>query len=591
MIHRIRIKDWRAYHDATIVLAHPIVFFVAPNGVGKSSLYEAVRRCLLGFPSGRAAGRAVRVGAARAELSLDLTLDDASTVSITRTLTSAGRASFAASRNDQPLDEAALLTVLQDSWAADPALLDRLMFGDAAPAGRSRTPLPIRDHLAELLGVTPMLEAAAVLRRAQSSVQGTVANLRADLAGMEDEIASSEAAVEEAQRGLDRVTAEREELQPRLVVAERAAKIAADWEAYRADAAAYNEHVQQLLADISDLMTVDPASPSTALTAARTTAEQELDAARAAIAEADRAAIMAATAADLLADPVEVCPTCLRPLSDDERAAALHAHGATATEAASQTDEATIEVSRVQQHIQAITEFTRRLDRIPPPIAPESDDPGPAARAQLAELRALDSTLSERLGEARARLTAARSSLQQARANAEDATKLYQVAREELLLDTTANVLEGVAHRYLSDRIEPLTLDVAHRWKLLFGTEGLELDPTGEITLRHGNTGIGLDDMSGGERAVASIIVRLLVTAAATRIPSVWFDEPLEHLDPRRRAAVAQTLVQAVAAGTVDQVVVTTYEEGIAHRLTLAAPNLVTVIYADTTAAADTAAS
>lgn len=591
MIQRIRIKDWRAYHDATIDLAHPMVFFVAPNGVGKSSMYEAVRRCLLGFPAGRAAGRAVRAGAARAELSLDFALRDAGIVSVTRTLTPTGRADFAASHNDRLLDEAAFLRLLRGSWAADPALIDRLMFGDALTAGRSTTPLPIKDHLAELLGVTPMLEAAAALRSAQSTAQRTVASLRADLTGIEGEVTSSQAAVDEAQRALDHVTAEREELQPGLVAAERAANLAADWEAYRAEAATYNQRIQQVLADISDLMTVDPASPSTALTAARTAAEHELEAARAAIAEADRAAIMAATAADRLAEPVEVCPTCLRPLSDHERAAALHAHGATATDAASQTEEATTEVTRVQQHIEAISEFTRRLDRIQPPITPDSEDPGPAAGTELAELRALDSTLSERLGEARARLNAARSSLQQSRANAEDATKLYQSAREELLLETTAEVLEGVAGRYLSDRIEPLTLYVAHRWKLLFGTEGLELDPTGEITLRHGDTGIGLDDMSGGERAVAGIIVRLLVTAAATRIPSVWFDEPLEHLDPRRRAAVAQTLVQAVAAGTVDQVVVTTYEEGIAHRLALAAPDLVTVIYADTTAAAGTSAS
>lgn len=586
MIHRIRIKDWRAYHDATIELAHPIVFFVAPNGVGKSSMYEAVRRCLLGFPAGRSAGRAVRVGAPRAELSIDLAVGDTTPITVTRTLTATGHPGFTASRNGEPLDEQAFVRLLQDSWAADPALLDRLMFGDAAAAARSKTPLPIREHLAELLGVTPMLEAATVLRRAQSSVQSSVATLRADLADIEDEINAAEAAFEDAQGALDELMTQREELQPRLVASEHAAHLAALWDAYRADVSVYNRQVQQLLAEISDLMTVDPASPATALAEARAEAERELESARAAIAQADRAAVIAATAADLLAEPVDVCPTCLRPLSEDERLATLHAHGATRTEAASQTEQATTEVVRARQHMEAISEFTRRLDRIRPPTAPDSDDPGPVAATELAELRTHDSTLSEQLGETRARRDTARSSLQRARANAEDAARLYQAAREELLLETTANVLESVADRYLSDRIEPLARDVAHRWKLLFDTEGLELDPAGQITLRHGDAGIGLDDMSGGERAVAGIIVRLLVTAAATRIPAVWFDEPLEHLDPRRRAAVAQMLVQAVATGTVDQIVVTTYEEGIAHHLEVAAPDLVTVIYADASAAA-----
>jgi hypothetical protein len=39
--------------------------------------------------------------------------------------------------------------------------------------------------------------------------------------------------------------------------------------------------------------------------------------------------------------------------------------------------------------------------------------------------------------------------------------------------------------------------------------------------------------------------------------------------------------VQAAAAGTIRQVVATTYEEGIARRLAAAAPDLVGVVYAD----------
>ena len=60
----------------------------------------------------------------------------------------------------------------------------------------------------------------------------------------------------------------------------------------------------------------------------------------------------------------------------------------------------------------------------------------------------------------------------------------------------------------------------------------------------------------------------------------MWFDEPLEHLDPRRRAAVAQTIVRAAQLGAVDQIIVTTYEEEIARRLATTAPDHVQVTYA-----------
>ncbi len=142
-------------------------------------------------------------------------------------------------------------------------------------------------------------------------------------------------------------------------------------------------------------------------------------------------------------------------------------------------------------------------------------------------------------------------------------------------------MLEDVANRYLGARIEPLKREVEHRWKQVFGTEGLVLTPEGEVRLQRRDVDLGARDMSGGELAIANVIVRLLVARAATSIPMLWFDEPLEHLDPRRRAGVAQTLVKAVDSGTVQQVVATTYEEGIARRLARTAPDLVAVVHAD----------
>ena len=583
MIRRIRIRDWRPYRDATIELDRPVVFFVAPNGVGKTSVYEAARCCLLGFPKGRAAGRAVRGGATRAELSMDLAVDDV-TVTVTRTLTRGGTATFTAVRDGELLDEEAFLALLQQSWAADSALLDRLVFGDADPLGRAKAPLPVREHLAELLGVTPMLEAAAVLRTAQAGAAQAVAALRNESAGSEAAINQAEAELASERNAQGELLAERKSVHEHLAAAEQAADAAAAWEAYRAAVATYNSQVETLVSEIGELITVDPSNPEPGLDSARLAAERDLATARRAEAEAGRAAVRAATAADLLADASGLCPTCLRPLSSKERAAALRAHGKTATAAGAETEHAAAETSRTQQHLRAIGEFTRRLDRLQRPTSPGGEDPGPTAATELADLRALDRALAERIGEARARLEAATSSVQAAHQRAEGSARLHQAAREELLLDTMAGVLEAVADRYLSERIEPLRLDIEHRWKLVFGNEGLVLGPAGDIRLRRADVELGLEDMSGGERAVAGVIVRLLVAAAATRIPTLWFDEPLEHLDLRRRVGVAQTLVQAVATGTVDQILATTYEEAIARRLALAAPDLVAVVHADDSA-------
>ncbi len=124
MIRRIRIRDWRPYRDATIELDHAVVFFVAPNGVGKTSVYEAARRCLFGFPKGRTAGRAVRAGADRAELSMDLTVGDGITVAVTRTLTRGGRATEPALISNHPHGCASVPALIR-KWRPETSLLKR----------------------------------------------------------------------------------------------------------------------------------------------------------------------------------------------------------------------------------------------------------------------------------------------------------------------------------------------------------------------------------------------------------------------------------------------------------------------------------
>jgi len=54
-----------------------------------------------------------------------------------------------------------------------------------------------------------------------------------------------------------------------------------------------------------------------------------------------------------------------------------------------------------------------------------------------------------------------------------------------------------------------------------------------------------------------------------TKIDFVWFDEPLEHLDPNVRRHVANLLSRATGSRdrTLHQVVVTTYEEELARKL------------------------
>ena len=128
-------------------------------------------------------------------------------------------------------------------------------------------------------------------------------------------------------------------------------------------------------------------------------------------------------------------------------------------------------------------------------------------------------------------------------------------------------MLREAADQVIESRIEPIAREVRWRWKRLFADDGLTLRADGSIVRVHADEELGWDTLSGGERTWARIVTHLLVLATTTSLPFVWFDEPLEHLDPQFRRTVAATLSKATVGGAPHQLLITTYEHSLARQL------------------------
>jgi DNA repair exonuclease SbcCD ATPase subunit len=142
--------------------------------------------------------------------------------------------------------------------------------------------------------------------------------------------------------------------------------------------------------------------------------------------------------------------------------------------------------------------------------------------------------------------------------------------RREAVARLAAAALRATADRLTVERIDPLRLEVASRWKRLFGTGELLLNPNGTIERRVGTRTLRLRELSGGERIWAQLVVRMLLLGASSTASFAWLDEPLEHLDPDLRRIVAGTLAKA-GGESLRQIVVLTYEEGLARQLSAGA--------------------
>jgi predicted ATPase len=576
MIRRVRLTGWRAYERLDLDLTAPVTFVVAPNGVGKTSLIEAVRWAVLGTPPGAERGRVVRIGAetATVEVTLDL---GGSTVEIRRTLTAGGRTSFAGRRDGAEVDEAAFDRLLADAWAAEPALLRTLLFGEAGT--HTASPFPLREHLAEVFGIAPLLDAVATVDgrlrtlgreirelRAAEAVDDEAVRAATDaLAGRQADVAAKAAAVDATRTATDEARAREQ--------------VAATWERHRRDLADHQRRIAGLAERLSAVVDHLDGEPATVLGRLEDDARAHLEQRQAEVAEARVDAAAAGAALDLLHEGATVCPTCLRPLTDAERAGARDHHHQHRGEAEDLVAAGQAAVAAARARLDDVRGISRTLQALRVPTPPDEPDPGAgaAAEARAAQDAMLAATAAH--GAAAARLDDAERRLEEIRASARARDALVAAYREEAVLEIHRASLAAVTDDYLTGRIQPLADEIARRWKLLFGTDGLQFGHDGSMRLRVGEDHLDLADLSGGERVIAFFVTRLLVVASATRATTLWLDEPLEHLDPRRRAAVAATIVRAVQQGALGQIVVTTYEERLARQLAAHAPDLVAVAH------------
>jgi DNA repair exonuclease SbcCD ATPase subunit len=576
MIRRVVLTNWRAYQRLELDLSKPVTFIVAPNGVGKTSLVEAVQWGTFGRTWRAKAGKPVRIGAEQAAVELTIALPG-STIEVSRTLATSGRATFSCRQDGSEITEHEYLGAITEGWGAEPNLLLALLFGEAGTHAESG--FPIREHLAEVFGAAPLMDGVAVIDTRLKSLSRDIKGLRAeqgvDSAAMkaaEEEVTRRE---EEARAAAERLTA----VQESVAALEEGARASEAWARYRSGFEAFRRNSMELVDRLRTFVQVDEAEPEDVASAAEDAVLTAVDRQQEATSRLGLAMTAAGAALELLGADVDVCPTCLRPLSPEERAAAIAQHDHVRTEGDEAASEAREKLQTLEDRLRQVREVGRSLRQLQVPTEPDVTDPGPDAAAALAGARQQLLEASEVNGAAQARLTDARGDLEDLRASVQENETLVAAYREEAVLQMARDAFDAVAGNLLTQRIEPLAAEIGHRWKLLFGTEGLQLEPDGSLRFHVQGDQLDLIDLSGGERGVALFVTRLLVVASATRATTLWLDEPLEHLDSRRRAAIARTIVRAVQQGALGQVVVTTYEERLARQLAATAPDTVDVAH------------
>lgn len=572
MITRVHLTNWRAYETLDLPIGEGTTFIVAANGVGKSSFIEAVRWAL--DPVGRPGDHVMRRRALDTTVHVELTAG-ATEVVVERTLTrkSALATPTVTSRATidgvpAPVDEA--LSHIADEWRADAALIHRAGFLIDKALIADKEP-QLEEQLIRLYSLDnfqkAQMEIRPVVKALEDQARALKRGAKAGAAQLAQATAAADLAVHVANAAVGLVAARRGELsaaRAALETTERTTRAARRAERWAADMATLRVDIEAVLGPVAagaDLAQLLPTAEAGAMAQLQRDIER-----RAALTQ--RLTLLE-TSLQRLQDAEGECPVCRRALNAKSRNHAAHAHERDIAAVARQL--ARSEPDLPSSVVDDLGALRRRLVQLgPQPPSPELPvDDVEAARHAAAE--------AERdWANARAAAAVAASKAVDAQAlvdelvAARDGSELVAIYQQVALLEAADSALAATIDEVLETQLGPLSDQVNRRWEALFPDRpGLRLDAQGRIRRTFDDDGGDLPStaFSSGEKVIANILMRLTTISATTGIPFIWIDEPLEHLDPTARSYVAETLCLLPAADGFAQILVTTYEEGLARQL------------------------
>lgn len=574
MITRVLLRNWRGYEKLGLDLGPGLTFVIADNGVGKTSLIDGVSWAIFGSASGVDAEASIRVGAAGASAEVDLVVGDA-TITVSRSLAREGRdrQSLTVERDGIAVDPGDLRGILTDATALPHEILPPVMFvPEMQLTHEGELFADVQDHLASLLGIDSLRKAA----KTAHEVAGQAAK---QIRAAREVVRQDEAVIESCRRLRSELAAEIAQLDSSLA-------LATDWrdslDVALAQIHEWNRYDEQLvhhhrcldeLADQARAVGIATDLEEAARADEDLTHQSEALGVAKAEAAAERSVVLGLI--EQLSTTDAVCPVCLRAVDDNIARHAAEAHRARLAE----IEELYATAERRHREVAAAAKKTRAiataLAGLRPPAPPKAPRPDPVEADVVAERAALAEMIAEQLrnkGALEEQLRQTERTLSDADSYDDALSELTRLHAVAAAATSLAQLATAEADARTERSLVPLSRTLAARWAEFFvaSPAAPRLSGVGHIELDQGETAtIAYPSFSGGEKTLASLLTRLLFVTAATELRSMWLDEPLEHLDPTNRTRVARLLAQVTRRGShMRQVIVTTYEEGLARSMT-----------------------
>jgi DNA repair exonuclease SbcCD ATPase subunit len=527
---------------------------------------------LYGDSAGRPEG-AVRLGTKSAFATVDLQLPNGRTVSITRELPlrlpKTKPAPASATLDGEALNQTELEAILRDAFGAEIGFLSRVTMLDRTDLDSDASTLNLQEHLCQFFGIDELQVTLDELHSRQKAIEKAVRAIKQTVGPSSTLLKELRKRQEETGRQAQGATETLQQEQTKADSANQTLREAQAFEASRKREIERSEAIKRIASQIAELSQdpVDSEDLPAVLDAMELDATAHLDEMRrqTGLLKGQISAVERAMAQ--LEGEDGICPVCRRPLSEEDSNHARSSHQQDLLDLQRQLS--ALQEDPLVDRLRLARDIRGRLL----PLLQREDQPAPAlsleeAQASAATSQAVLENAREKVIETRAEAMRAQSELETAEADQEANQLLTSQFQNLGLVTAAADAVDATISTVLNGTIDPLARQVAGRWKRLFADRG-PLHVTGRGALSREIQGeiLPFASFSTGERMAAQLLLRLMILNAATNATYCWIDEPLEHLDPDARRQVATMLALTPATTSLKQLLVTTYEEPLARRL------------------------
>lgn len=194
-------------------------------------------------------------------------------------------------------------------------------------------------------------------------------------------------------------------------------------------------------------------------------------------------------------------------------------------------------------------------------------------RAFESEIASLDvelEQLKERESQAQLQLIDARFEQQNIQKKADPDT--IGTMRDSLLFSTKVEILsqaflesmDDILAKQLITSLSPITKELSNMWgRFLSSPVNIELGDNLELKIHNERYNVPFEfpQLSGGEKTALLILTQVLLCEKFSGSDFMLIDEPLEHLDSRNQWSLINFLIQSCKRGFPKQLVITTIEE------------------------------